>query len=169
MPALRFALKPERLASRRHGRRGHALVGGPGACPHRYAAGKRQFEEEFGPVWPPLETWVGAVLFIETSEEAPTVREVRRWLRSYGAQGILERVAAILIGRPGGHQLSIADHQAYDDGVLGVVRHELGLATPIIAGMDFGHTDPFFVVPYGVRCGIDCDAQRFSIVEGAVV
>jgi muramoyltetrapeptide carboxypeptidase LdcA involved in peptidoglycan recycling len=121
------------------------------------------------PVWPPLETWVGAVLFIETSEEAPTVREVTRWLRSYGAQGILERVAAILIGRPGGHQLSIADHQAYDDAVLGVVGHELGLATPIIAGMDFGHTDPFFVLPYGVRSEIDCDAQRFSIVEGAVV
>jgi muramoyltetrapeptide carboxypeptidase LdcA involved in peptidoglycan recycling len=121
------------------------------------------------PVWPPLETWTGAVLFIETSEEAPTGPEVRRWLRSYGAQGILDRVAAILVGRPGGHQLSVADHLTYDDAVLGAVRDELGLAIPIITGMDFGHTDPFFVLPYGVHAEIDCDAHTFSIVESAVV
>jgi muramoyltetrapeptide carboxypeptidase LdcA involved in peptidoglycan recycling len=121
------------------------------------------------PVWPTLETWAGAVLFLETSEEAPAAREVTRWLRSYGVQGILERVAAILVGRPGGDQLSTADHEQYDDAVLGVVRDELGLATPIVAGMDFGHTDPFFVLPYGVSAEIDCDAHSFSIVESAVV
>jgi muramoyltetrapeptide carboxypeptidase LdcA involved in peptidoglycan recycling len=121
------------------------------------------------PVWPPLETWAGAVLFIETSEEAPAPRDVTRWLRSYGAQGILERVAAILVGRPGGHQLAVADHQAYDDAVLAVVRDELDLAIPIVAGMDFGHTDPFFVLPYGVHAEIDCDEQRVSLVESAVV
>ena len=121
------------------------------------------------PVWPTLETWAGAVLFLETSEEAPAARDVKRWLRSYGVQGILERVAAILVARPGGPQLSIADHNEYDDAVLGVVRDELGLAIPIIAGMDFGHTDPFFVLPYGVSAAIDCDAHRFAIVESAVV
>jgi muramoyltetrapeptide carboxypeptidase LdcA involved in peptidoglycan recycling len=121
------------------------------------------------PVWPPLEAWAGAVLFIETSEEAPPARDVRRWLRSYGAQGVLQGVAAILVGRPGGHQLSITDHKEHDDAVLGVVRDELGLAVPIVTGMDFGHTDPFFVLPYGVRAEVDCDAQRLSVLEPAVV
>ena len=121
------------------------------------------------PVWPPVESWAGAVLFLETSEEAPSTRDVTRWLRSYGVQGILQRVSAILFGRPGGHQLSVADHQEYDNAVLNVVRDELGLATPIVAGMDFGHTDPFFVLPYGIRAQVDCDARRFSIVESAVL
>jgi muramoyltetrapeptide carboxypeptidase LdcA involved in peptidoglycan recycling len=120
-------------------------------------------------VWPELDIWRGAVLFLETSEEAPPAGAVRRWLRSYGAQGILARVAAILVGRPGGHDLPVAAHAEYDDAVLGVVRGELGLRTPIIAGMDFGHTDPFFVLPYGVDAEIDCEAQRFSIVESAVI
>jgi muramoyltetrapeptide carboxypeptidase LdcA involved in peptidoglycan recycling len=120
-------------------------------------------------VWPPLETWAGAVLFIETSEEAPAARQVKRWLRSYGVQGILERVAALLVARPGGPGLSVADHQEYDNAVLGAVRDELGLAIPIITGMDFGHTDPFFVLPYGVKAEIDCNARSFSIVEPAVV
>jgi muramoyltetrapeptide carboxypeptidase LdcA involved in peptidoglycan recycling len=120
-------------------------------------------------VWPPLDAWTGAVFFLETSEEAPPAREVTRWLRSYGAQGVLRRVAAILVGRPGGHQLPVADHAAYDDAVLGVVRDELGLTIPIITRMDFGHTDPFFVLPYGLRAEIDCDAQRFLILDSAVV
>jgi muramoyltetrapeptide carboxypeptidase LdcA involved in peptidoglycan recycling len=121
------------------------------------------------PVWPERETWAGAVLFVETSEEAPSARHVARWLRSYGIQGILDRVAAILVGRPGGHQLSVADHKEYDDAVLGVVRDEFELETPIVAGMDFGHTDPFFVLPYGVNAEIDCGRQRVSIIEPAVV
>jgi muramoyltetrapeptide carboxypeptidase LdcA involved in peptidoglycan recycling len=69
-------------------------------------------------VWPAPDAWADAVLFIETSEEAPSPQHVERWLRSYGAQGILERIAAILVGRPGGHALSIADHARYDDAVL---------------------------------------------------
>jgi muramoyltetrapeptide carboxypeptidase LdcA involved in peptidoglycan recycling len=121
------------------------------------------------PVWPVHDTWSDSVLFLETSEEAPAAGQVRRWLRNYGAQGLLARVAAILVGRPGGHQLSVTDHKEYDDAVLGVVRDELGLATPIIAGMDFGHTDPMTVLPYGLRAAIDCDAQTLSITESAVV
>jgi muramoyltetrapeptide carboxypeptidase LdcA involved in peptidoglycan recycling len=120
------------------------------------------------PVWPPLEAWAGAILFIETSEEAPPAQQVRRWLRSYGAQGILERVGGVLVGRPGGHQLPVPAHADYDEAVLGAIRDELGLKTPIIAGMDFGHTDPFFVLPYGVNAEVDCDARTVSIVEAAV-
>lgn len=119
-------------------------------------------------VWPRASAWDGAVLFLETSEEAPPPDTVRRWMRSYGAQGVLERVAAILVGRPGGAQLPVEDHVKYDEAVLGVVRDELGLVDlPIVAGMDFGHTDPFFTLPYGVAAELDCDARRFSIVEPA--
>jgi muramoyltetrapeptide carboxypeptidase LdcA involved in peptidoglycan recycling len=39
---------------------------------------------------------------------------------------------------------------------------------PIITGMDFGHTDPMFVLPLGVQAEIDCTQQRFAIVESAV-
>lgn len=120
-------------------------------------------------VWPRPEAWDGAVLFLETSEEAPPQRDFRRWLRHFGAMGIFRRVGAVLLGRPGGHELPVADHAQYEETLLGVVRDELGLASlPVVAGMDFGHTDPFFVLPYGVTAEVDCAAQRFSIVEAAV-
>jgi muramoyltetrapeptide carboxypeptidase LdcA involved in peptidoglycan recycling len=35
--------------------------------------------------------------------------------------------------------------------------------------MDFGHTDPVFILPYGVQAEIDCEAQQFAgSVENAV-
>jgi muramoyltetrapeptide carboxypeptidase LdcA involved in peptidoglycan recycling len=43
--------------------------------------------------WPPLSAWDGAILFYETSEEAPPPDSVRRWLRNFGAQGILGSAA----------------------------------------------------------------------------
>lgn len=117
------------------------------------------------PTWPTA--WDGAILFLETSEEAPPVHYFRRWLRNFGAQGVLHRVAAILLGRPGG---GVPDHEVYDRALVGVVTGELGLSRlPIVAGMDFGHTDPFFVLPVGVRAELDCGARTFAIVESGVV
>jgi muramoyltetrapeptide carboxypeptidase LdcA involved in peptidoglycan recycling len=50
------------------------------------------------------------------------------------------------------------------------VVEEAGLSDlPLITGMDFGHTDPMFVLPYGIQAEIDCDRQQFGIVENAVI
>jgi muramoyltetrapeptide carboxypeptidase LdcA involved in peptidoglycan recycling len=34
--------------------------------------------------------------------------------------------------------------------------------------MDFGHTDPMFVLPYGVTARVDRDRHEFAIVESGV-
>ena len=74
-----------------------------------------------------------------------------------------------MFGRPGG-RIPIEDFAKYDDAIRRVVVDEEGLANiPIITNMDFGHTDPMFVLPYGVRAAIDCDHKRFEILEPAVV
>ena len=58
----------------------------------------------------------------------------------------------------------------YDEAILQVVAEEEGLTElPIVTQMDFGHTDPMFVLPYGVIAQIDCDSRRFEILESAVV
>ena len=40
---------------------------------------------------------------------------------------------------------------------------------PVITQMDFGHTDPMFVLPYGAMVEIDCQRQQFSILDSAVI
>lgn len=120
--------------------------------------------------WPKPECWDNAILFLETSEEAPSTALVKRWLRNYGSQGILNRLAGMLIGRPGGSDLPVADFDKYDDMVSEVLTGEFGLASlPVITRMDFGHTDPMFILPYGVTATIDCQRCILDITESAVV
>jgi muramoyltetrapeptide carboxypeptidase LdcA involved in peptidoglycan recycling len=114
--------------------------------------------------------WQDAILFIETSEDAPPPAYVRYTLRAFAALGVLNQLSGILFGRPGGHQVPIEDYEKYDEAILDVVHDELGLIDlPIITHMDFGHTSPIFVLPYGIQAEIDCDNQRFSILENAVI
>lgn len=114
--------------------------------------------------------WQNTILFLETSEEAPPPEMVARTLRVFAAMGILSQLSGILFGRPGGHQVPVEDFEKYDQAILQVVRDEEGLTDlPIITHMDFGHTSPMFVLPYGVQAEIDCENKRFSIIENAVV
>jgi muramoyltetrapeptide carboxypeptidase LdcA involved in peptidoglycan recycling len=54
--------------------------------------------------------------------------------------------------------------------VFEVVHEETGLRElAIVTQMDFGHTDPMFVLPYGVVARIDPAAQTFEILESGVV
>ncbi|MGZ9166776.1 MAG: hypothetical protein ACXW4U_16510, partial [Anaerolineales bacterium] len=105
---------------------------------------------------------------LETSEEAPPPETVKRILRVFAAIGILEKISGILFGRPGG-EVPPDKFEKYDQAILQVVREEQGLADlPIVTNMDFGHTSPMFVLPYGVQAEIDVENKRFSIMENAV-
>ncbi|MCC6298008.1 MAG: LD-carboxypeptidase [Anaerolineales bacterium] len=113
--------------------------------------------------------WKDAILFLETSEDAPPPSYVRYTLRALAAMGILHQLSGILFGRPGGHQVPMEDFEKYDAAILQVVRDENGLSDlPIVTRMDFGHTSPMFILPYGAQAEIDCERQTFSIVENPV-
>ncbi len=117
-------------------------------------------------IWPDPEMFEGAIAFIETSEEAPKTDEIKRIMRNLGVQGVLHRLNGILIGRPGG---GVKDLRQYDRATQSVVAEEFALPElPIIAQMDFGHTDPMCVLPYGVTCEIDCASLRVSLIENGV-
>jgi len=115
------------------------------------------------------EDWQNAILFLETSEEAPPPVMVTRTLRVFAAMGILQQLSGILFGRPGG-TISPETFPDYDRAILQVVNDELGLTDlPVITHMDFGHTTPIFVLPYGVQAEIDPQGETFSIIENAVM
>lgn len=119
-------------------------------------------------VWPDKSEWDGAILFLETSEEAPSVDFVVRCLRNYAATGIVERLSAIMLGRPA--KVDPEKIEQYDEAVFHVVNKEMGITDlPIMTQMDFGHTDPMFLLPYGAKAEIDPVKKTFSILESAVV
>lgn len=120
------------------------------------------------PWWPPLEAWRGDVFYWETSEEAPKPFEVLRWLRNYALQGIAAVISAMLVGRPRDdsddeHRMLIALLRQFATDELG--RPEL----PIIAEMDFGHTDPMLVLPNGGRMVVDCETRTVTLPDPSVL
>ena len=119
--------------------------------------------------WPEKQVWQNAVLFLETSEEGPSPQAIARILRAFAATGILQNLKSLLFGRPGGQipPDAFADYDKVIQQIL-VEEQELG-DLPIITGMDFGHTDPIMMLPYGMPVQIDCDLKQIIFLENSVI
>ncbi|MGW7277817.1 S66 family peptidase [Streptomyces sp. NPDC054844] len=112
----------------------------------------------------------GGVLILETSEEMPSATEVFRTLRNMGERGLLRRFSALLMARPKtwsferpnspdeAARYAAEQHEA----VLRAMRTYAPEAT-IVFDVDFGHTDPQVVIPYGGTVRVDGPARRITV------
>jgi muramoyltetrapeptide carboxypeptidase LdcA involved in peptidoglycan recycling len=120
-----------------------------------------------GTAWWPRDPafWDGKLVFIETSEEKPSPDDVKRSLRNYGVQGVFERAAGLLFGRA--RDYSAVEKHTLEAVIRGVVAEEFECPElTIVANLDFGHTDPQWVLPIGVDAEVDLDAGgRLRLVE----
>ena len=117
--------------------------------------------------WPQPDFWQDRILFLETSEDKPTPGWVSLWLRNYGVQGVFDRLSAILVGRA--RDYTDDEKTELDATIVRIVAGEFGAtALPIVTNLDFGHTDPQWIVPLGVRAEIDVGARSFRLLEPAV-
>ena len=116
-------------------------------------------------LWPTNEKFVDSILFFETSEDMPNPSYIEYWLRNYGSQGILQKVKAIIFGKPYQEKY----FEEYKNSIMKVIS-ELGLIDlPIVYNMTFGHNQPMTCLPYGAMAEIDCDNKRFTIWESGVI
>ena len=115
--------------------------------------------------WPELD---GAVLLLETSEDAPPPGYLTYFLRTLAATGQLQGLAALVLGRPGGADLPLDRHAEYEAAVLRVVRTEERLMLPVVTGVDFGHTDPMWTIPQGVPLRVDPVGRRLTFLDTGV-
>ena len=117
-------------------------------------------------IWPPDEAWEGAVLLLETSEEAPQPQAVKHWLRNYLVTGVLARIGALLLGRPMGYTQQ-AMFELWD--TVQAVLVEAGRADlPLVANVDYGHTSPAGVLPLGCNARIDPVNRTINVVDAGV-
>ncbi len=114
--------------------------------------------------WPKEDWWQDKILFLETSEDKPTPEQVKWMLRNYGSQGVLDKVSALLVGRA--RDYNDEEKKLLNDNILKVVRGEFkNDKLPIITNMDFGHTDPQWIMPLGIKAEVDCQNKTFKLVE----
>ncbi|CAB4596613.1 MAG: LD-carboxypeptidase [Actinobacteria bacterium] len=117
--------------------------------------------------WPSEDWWDGRILFLETSEERPTVEQVRYWLFNYGVQGVFDRITGLVVGRARGY--TDDQKRALDDAIRSVVLDEFGADdVAILTNVDIGHTDPQWIVPLGVLAELHPAAGTFRLLEPAV-
>ncbi|WP_338898895.1 S66 peptidase family protein [Streptomyces sp. TG1A-60] len=112
----------------------------------------------------------GGVLFLETSEELPSGEEVFRILRNMGERGLLRRFAALLMGRPKSWSFerpnTPEEAARYAAGQREAVLRAMRTYAPdsmIVFDVDFGHTDPQLVIPYGGVIRVDGPARRITV------
>ena len=112
----------------------------------------------------------GQVLFLETSEDMPSANDVFWILRSMGERGLLQRFPALLMGRakawsferPNDAEAKARYAREQREAVLKAV----GMYAPdtmVVFDVDFGHTDPQLVIPYGGTVRVDGPARRITV------
>jgi muramoyltetrapeptide carboxypeptidase LdcA involved in peptidoglycan recycling len=109
----------------------------------------------------------GCVLLLETSEEMPPGEEVFRVLRNAGERGLLERFPAVVCARPKASYFEKyrppAERPAYRTEQREAVLRAFADYHPsamIVFDVDFGHTDPQWVLPYGGELTVDGPGRR---------
>ncbi len=118
--------------------------------------------------WPDRDFWNGRVLFLETSEEKPSVDYVRYCLRNFGVMGVFDRICGLLFGRA--RDYSDAERGELEEAILSVVRDEFGRPRlHVVCNLDFGHTDPQLILPLGIEFEIDADSRAVTQAEAAFV
>ncbi|GAB3800722.1 hypothetical protein GCM10028868_25010 [Virgibacillus kimchii] len=101
---------------------------------------------------------------VHTSEEKPDPGMLKYWLRNYAAQGILQKANGIIIGKPQDEEY----YEEYKEEILTVMKEYSLEDLPILYNLNFGHTEPKFILPYGALAEMDCENGRFSILESGV-
>lgn len=114
--------------------------------------------------WPERNFWKNKIYMIDTSEEKPSPEEVGFSLRNLGVQGILGQLSGILVGRPKAY--TPEEKRELYETVVKIVSGEFGMTElPIVANLDFGHTDPQMIIPLGIKTEIDCVKKKIFYRE----
>ncbi|MDQ4026157.1 MAG: hypothetical protein M3217_11825 [Actinomycetota bacterium] len=100
----------------------------------------------------------GAVLFLETSEEAPSPAHVDAYLTDLELAGVFDACSGLVLGRPMGY--SEADVET----LWQVAEARTAAAgIPVLGGFDCGHTDPMVTLPLGLPARLDAGARSFEV------
>lgn len=113
-------------------------------------------------IWPTLEEWENAILFVETSEDKPSPDFIKRTFRNLAAQGILRAVNGIIVGKPQGEVY----YEEYKTAITQVVVKEEQLVDlPVFYNVNFGHAKPIGIIPYGIKAQLDCKNKSIVLLE----
>jgi muramoyltetrapeptide carboxypeptidase LdcA involved in peptidoglycan recycling len=109
-------------------------------------------------VFPSLDEWKNALLFIETSEERPTPDKFREMLNVLKKYGLFEVINGILVGKPQNE----VHYEEYKSVLVEILQDK---TIPILYNLPFGHAYPRCLLPYGIETTLDTEDKSVNFDE----
>lgn len=143
---------------------GYELLQGSGVVSGKLIGGCIDvFENLLGTkIWPKPAHFKNKILCLETSNEDMPVEVLEAILRNLTAQGIFDVISGILVGKPASEEVYEKYKNAYKK-IIGVEAKRPNL--PIMYNVNFGHAEPIGIIPFGIKCQIDCNNKTITLLE----
>lgn len=109
-------------------------------------------------VWPSTEEFKEMILFLETSGENIHPESLKEVLLELKSRGILSSVKAVMVGKPV-DEIYYEEYKKYYEEVF------CDIDTPVLYNVNFGHSYPRAIIPYGCKTEIDFDNKKITVVE----
>lgn len=113
-----------------------------------------------------IEDMEGSILFFEDIPEFCTEDYMADFFDWLGDKGYLQILNGVIIGK----MRKLEGFESYTQKIRSIVTDKYHCADlPVMGDLNFGHTSPMCILPYGAEAELDVDSLRFSIVESGVV
>lgn len=112
------------------------------------------------------EDFFDKIVFIEDIAEFFTPNHLADFIDWLGSIGALQKIKGLLIGK-------LCNYNTFEEhkkAVLKIVNEKYGLNDlAIVANMNFGHTSPICILPYGAEAEIEFENRKIFILESGVI
>lgn len=116
-------------------------------------------------MYPERDDFKNGLLLLETSEGYMSPTALEEELRTMGIIGALSQVNGILVGKPQDNKY----FDAYQVAIIKVLK-EFGLGKlPVLYNCPFGHTEPKWTLPLGVRARLNLETTQIELLETATI
>lgn len=145
---------------------GYELIQGHGVVQGRLFGGHTGLAElENTPVALSAEDFRDTILFLEDIPEFFTPQAIIDFLKWLHRLGALRLINGIILGRANENTTFSEHKKTIKEFMSDLSLYDL----PILYGINFGHSSPICVLPYGAKAEINCVTKSFSILESGVL
>lgn len=113
-------------------------------------------------IWPSIEEWKGKILLLETSDDKLKPEYIEYYLRNLVAQGIIDVINGIIIGKPYDEEYYEQYKSIYKK-IIGKEAKRPDL--PILYNINIGHTAPMCIFPIGQKIRVDVKKKKIIFAE----
>ena len=110
-------------------------------------------------IFPTKAQWNDKIVFIETSEERPSPEKLKEMLGVLEDKGVFSVARGLIVGKPQDEFYYDEYKEIYKDLAK---KHNL----PTVFNLNFGHTSPRMVLPYGRPIKINFNKKEILLVDG---